>query len=367
LLNRIHDSIWAKAAEAGGVKAALFKQAFSAKQWWLKQNHLSHAVWDPLVFRPIAHHVGLDRCRLLLSASAPLSSHVLEFLRIVFSCQVVEGYGQTECGGACSVTRPEDQASLGHVGPPLACNEIKLVSLPDLGYSVTDTIHGEERDPASGEVKHPGVPCQGRGEIWVRGPNVFSAYYKDVDNTASTITPDGWMKSGDIGMWDARGRLCIIDRKKNMFKLSQGEYVAAEKVENECLTDWVQQIFVYGDSFHSMLVAIVVPNHDTLRHWAATHGKGSASPAELLKDPELKASILKDMQTQGRARGLQGFEVPRDIYLEPNPWTPDDLLTPTFKLKRADAKKQYQEQIDALYGGLESVAGRKGMRQGKAG
>lgn len=95
-------------------------------------------------------------------------------LRIAFSCRVVEGYGQTECGGACSVTDPADQASLGHVGGPLPSNELKLVSVPDLGYNVTDTIHGREVDKATGAVTKEGIACFGRGEICIRGPNVFA-------------------------------------------------------------------------------------------------------------------------------------------------------------------------------------------------
>jgi long-subunit acyl-CoA synthetase (AMP-forming) len=141
--------------EAGGVKASLFHQAFAAKQYWLKQNHVHHSMWDSLVFKKIGERVGLDRCRLMVSGSAPLAAHVMEFLRIVFCTKVVEGYGQTECGGASTVQDPNDQATIGHVGGPLACNEIKLVSVADLGYLVTDKFHGRETDKA-GNVTKPG-------------------------------------------------------------------------------------------------------------------------------------------------------------------------------------------------------------------
>jgi long-chain acyl-CoA synthetase len=111
-----------------------------------------------------------------------------------------------------------DHASLGHVGGPLASNEIKLVSVPDLGYKVSDTKHGEEIG-ADGKVIKVGIPCSGRGEVCVRGPNVFPGYYKDPVNTAEALDKDGWLHTGDIGLWDERGHLKIIDRKKNMFKV----------------------------------------------------------------------------------------------------------------------------------------------------
>ena len=309
--------------------------------------------------------MGLDRVRLMITGSAPLSAHVMEFLRIVFCCQVSEGYGQTECGGACTVTDPLDYASLGHVGAPLASNEIKLVSVPDLGYLVADVAHGEERD-AAGAVVKAGVPCEGRGEVCVRGPNVFPGYFKDAANTAEALDADGWLHTGDIGLWDLRGHLRIVDRKKNMFKLSQGEYVAAEKVENAILSSWVQQAFVHGDSLHSMLVAIVVVNPDTLKPWAAAAGKAGASAAELAADPALRELVLKDIAASGKTRGLQGFEIPKGIHIEPTAWTPDDVLTPTFKLKRKDAKARYQKEIDELYSKLEAIAGRRDLKQGAA-
>ena len=209
-----------------------------------------------------------------------------------------------------------------------------------------------------------GTPCEGRGEVCVRGPNVFPGYYKDPANTADALDADGWLHTGDIGMWDARGHLRIVDRKKNMFKLSQGEYVAAEKVENAILSSWVQQAFVYGDSLHSKLVVIVVPNADTLKPWAAAAGKAAASVAELCADEALRELILKDVATQGKAHGLQGFEIPKGLHLEPTPWSPEDVLTPTFKLKRKDAQKRYQKEIDAIYATLETVAG-KHVKQGE--
>lgn len=364
LFNRIYDKIMGGVAEAGGVKAAIFHQAFATKQYWLREGgHVTHSVWDGIAFKAVAVRVGLDRCRLMVSGSAPLAAHVMEFLRIVFCTVVVEGYGQTECGGAATVQNPGDMATLGHVGAPLACNEVKLVSVEDLGYLVTDTVHGREVDKA-GAVRAEGIPCDGRGEVCYRGPNIFPGYYKDAEKTAEALDADGWLHSGDIGIWTAAGYLKIVDRKKNMFKLSQGEYVAAEKVEVCTLGGFVQQIFVYGDSLHSMLVAIVVPNPDALRLWARENHHADTPLATLCTDKAVKTMILKDLQARGKAAGLQGFEIPKDLLLDPEPWSPERLMTPTFKLKRADAKRHYQEQIDAMYSVLDPVAGKAGLKQG---
>lgn len=111
-----------------------------------------------------------------------------------------------------------------------------------------------------------------------------------------------------------------------------------------------------------------VPNPDAVKVWARENGKvdGAGAPAKLEalgNDEGLKKAILAELQAQGKARGLQGFEIPKGIHLDPVAWTPDDLLTPSFKLKRADAKKKYAAEIEALYGKLETVAGKAGLKQ----
>jgi long-chain acyl-CoA synthetase len=145
--------------------------------------------------------------------------------------------------------------------------------------------------------------------------------------------------------------LKIIDRKKNIFKLSQGEYVAPEKIESVFSTcKFVMQSFVYGDSFRDHLVAIIVPNPDTLKDWSAKHLGGAAKGVdELCKSVELKKAILAELVSISRSANFNGFEIVKNIFIEPNMWTTNDLLTPTFKLKRADAATKYKSRIDHMY------------------
>jgi len=356
LWNKIYDKITAGAAAKGGIATFLFNTALESKKGWLRSsNSITHTFWDRLVFRKVAAQVGLDRVRVMITGSAPIASHVMEFLRVAFSAHVCEGYGQTECCGAASLTFFPDQASLGHVGGPLACCEVRLEDVPDMGYKATDAVHGEHQ-----------LPVQGRGEVCYRGYNIFPGYYKDEAKTKEALDSEGWLHSGDIGVWDARGNLRIVDRKKNIFKLSQGEYVAAEKIELiYAKAELVGQVFVYGDSLHSMLVAIVVPDPDTLKAWAKKNGHEGKALKDLAALPDVKKLLKEQMAAEAKSSKLQSFENAREIFVEPFQWTPEDLLTPSFKLKRADAKKKYQEELDKMYIGLgDLVGGKSGLKQG---
>jgi len=343
-LLQIHAGI----AAAGGLKKKVFDACVAAKTEGLKRGQLKHALYDRLVFNKIKRGLGLDHVRIMVSGSAPLSANVMMFFRCLLGVPIVEGYGQTEGTAGATMSHPDDMSTVGHVGGPVGCVEIVLVDVPEMGYLHTDRVHR-------------GQPCRGRGQIWVRGPNVFEGYYRDPEKTRETIDEkEGWLKSGDIGLWRLDGALQIIDRKKNIFKLSQGEYVAPEKIENILSRSaLISQCFVYGDSLKSCLVAIVVPDEDPVRLWAAAAsedpGLAKAPLDEICGSPALKRAILEDIGLLSRSHGLHGFETVRAIHVESRPFSAEnDMLTPTFKLKRQKVRDAYEKELDGLYAGLTS-------------
>lgn len=339
VLNKIYDKIIGGITAAGGVKKTLFDMALQAKTEGLQYGKMNHSVYDALIFNKIKKALGLDCVRFMVSGSAPLSENVMTFFRCLLGVPILEGYGQTEGSAAATLSHPDDQATVGHVGGPLPCVDIILVDVSEMGYLSTDTIHR-------------GKPCKGRGEIWIRGPNVFKGYYKDEEKTKEALDENGWLHSGDIGLWTMDGALQIIDRKKNIFKLSQGEYVAAEKIENVITQSiLVGQSFVYGDSLQSHLVAIIVPDEEPVKNWAKENAsvKGLDFQA-LCRSEALHAFLLSEVKRVCKKNKLHGFEIPKAIYLESEPFSDaNGLLTPTFKLKRKELRDTYQSEIDKMY------------------
>uniref|UniRef100_A0A8C4NNQ9 Long-chain-fatty-acid--CoA ligase n=1 Tax=Dicentrarchus labrax TaxID=13489 RepID=A0A8C4NNQ9_DICLA len=269
------------------------------------------------------------RVRVMVTGAAPISPSVLNFLRASLGCQIFEAYGQTECTAGCTFTTPGDATS-GHVGVPLPCNVVKLVDVEEMNYFASN----------------------GEGEVCIMGRNVFKGYLKDPEKTKEALDEDGWLHTGDIGKWLPSGVLKIIDRKKNIFKLAQGEYIAPEKIENVYVrSEPVAQVFVHGDSLQSCLVAIVVPDPEVLPGFAKNLGcQGSLE--ELCKNTVMKA-ILSDMTKLGKEAGLKSFEQVKDVYLHPEQFTIENgLLTPTLKAKRAELKTLFQPQIDKLYSSM---------------
>eukprot|EP00163_Fabomonas_tropica_P005098 TRINITY_DN14566_c0_g2_i3.p1 TRINITY_DN14566_c0_g2~~TRINITY_DN14566_c0_g2_i3.p1 ORF type:complete len:473 (-),score=120.60 TRINITY_DN14566_c0_g2_i3:147-1565(-) len=332
LFNRIYDKIMGGVKTAGGLKQKLFETAFAAKKRGLDQGYLWHPLWDRLVFAKVRAALG-GRVRVMVTGSAPILPEVMNFLRICFSCNVLEGYGQTETAAAATLSHEFDY-TLGHVGPPLPSVEIKLVDVPEMNY-------------LSSDKPFP------RGEVCFRGPVVFMGYHRKPDITKEAIDSDGWLHSGDIGAFLDNGCLKIIDRKKNIFKLSQGEYIAPEKIENVYATNrYVMQSFVHGDSLQPVLVAIVVPDPEVILPWAKENGLPE-DINELCKNDKVKKLIHDEIIETGKNAKLNRLELVKAITLEPEPFSVDGgTMTPTFKLKRPQLRDHYKSDIASMYKGL---------------
>uniref|UniRef100_A0A673ATC1 Arachidonate--CoA ligase n=1 Tax=Sphaeramia orbicularis TaxID=375764 RepID=A0A673ATC1_9TELE len=325
LLNRIYDKILGSVTSP--LRRALLHYAVRRKQAELSSGVVrNNSLWDKLVFNRIQANLG-GNLRFALTASAPISPTVLSFLRATLGCLIFEGYGQTECTAGCTFSMPGDW-SAGHVGAPLPCAMVKVVDIPDMNYYAKN----------------------GEGEICIQGPSVFRGYLKDPERTAEALDSDGWLHSGDVGQWLPNGTLRIIDRKKHIFKLSQGEYIAPEKIENvymRCVP--VLQVFVHGDSLQSYLIGIVVPDPEVFVDWAKERGF-VGSYEELCQNPDLKIAVLEDMKSVGKEAGLKSFEQVKDIYLHSETFSiANGLLTPTLKSRRADIRRVFQEQISNMY------------------
>lgn len=337
VLNRVYQAAML-AAGVPGLKATLFKKAIQVK---LDKFHSTgdptHIFWDKLVFRKIQAVLG-GQIQLLTCGSAPISPEVMDFLKIAFGCEVVEGYGMTENCATCTKGLRNDGTSSGTVGPPQPVNEVKLIDVPAMGYTSEDSPNP-------------------RGELCVRGENCFTSYYKDEKNTKEAVDEEGWVHTGDVAEIDHCGRVKIVDRVKNIMKLAQGEYVALEKIENIYSSiPVIAQIYVHGDSLQSYLLAVIIPDTTQLAA-VASRILGKTVAAEDLqelvhacRDDRIKRHILQTLTKEAKRRGLKGFEMVKRIHLSLDAFTVENgTLTPTMKIRRKDAYNKYKSELDRLY------------------
>ncbi len=329
VFNRLYDKIQQGVEGSGWFSRMLFNMGLSSKTDAQKQGS-DTPVWNSLIFSETAQKVG-GRVRLIVSGGAPLSAQVQEFLRACFCCPVLQVYGLTEVGAITFATLGDTDC--GHVGPPVPSSEVKLVDVPDLGYTSRD------------------LPLQ-RGEVCCRGPSVFAGYYLDKEATAEAVDRDGWFHTGDIGQWNLNGTLSVIDRKKNLLKLSQGEYVSPETIETALATNrFVSQIFVHGDSLHDNLVAVIVADPDVTRAHAKQQGLTDPDdfPA-LVKNPAVQGVIRAELDALAKEAKLKGYEVPKAYHYVSEPFTiQNGLITPTYKLKRQALVAAYKRNIEEMY------------------
>lgn len=324
--------------EAGSfIQKMVFNWAYN-RQLRAEQNPGEVArsgLWDSLVFKKVRAKI-LPDCRLVITGSAPMSGQTNDYLKVCLQCPVVQGYGLTETVGGMVCSVPGKSKS-GTCGGPLPGVEVKLADLPDMGYLNTDKPYP-------------------RGEVCVRGHIVFSGYYNNEKATQEVFDDQGFFRTGDVGQWAEDGSLQIIDRAKNLFKLSQGEYVSPEALEQEyAKAKLVGQIFVYGNSLHSTLLAVVVPDVPAATAWGATHGLQSLD--SIVAAPAFKKELLEQLAEMRVKSHFKKYETIKDVIIEATElndlgqgFTVDNnLMTPSFKLKRPQLKSKYGAALDALY------------------
>ncbi|MUM17155.1 carboxylic acid reductase [Mycobacterium sp. CBMA271] len=245
----------------------------------------------------------------VMVGSAPLSEELGEFIESCFELHLTDGYGSTEAG---MVFRD------GIVQRPPVI-EYKLVDVPELGYFSTDQPHP-------------------RGELLLKTDGMFLGYYKRPEVTAGVFDPDGFYMTGDIVAELAHDNIAVIDRRNNVLKLSQGEFVAIANLEAEYANSpVVHQIYVYGSSERSYLLAVVVPTPEAV---ATANGNETA----------LKVAIADSLQDIAKEIQLQSYEVPRDFIVEPQPFTQGNgLLTGIAKLARPNLKTHYGDRLEQMY------------------
>ncbi|TMS38193.1 hypothetical protein L596_004969 [Steinernema carpocapsae] len=331
VLNRMYDKTMSE-VNSSFLKKTIFDLALRWKKAELKQGIVRNdSLVDQAVFKKVRTALG-GRVRLIITGSAPVSENVLDFVRAASGALVVEGYGQTECVAPCTVTI-EGDAIPGHVGVPSPCCAIKFAPVEDI-------------------PEYDGIV---KGEICVRGANVFKGYYKNDELTKQVLDKDGWLHTGDVGFWTERGTLKIIDRIKHIFKLAQGEYLAPEKIENAYTqSKFLAQCFLYGDSLKPFVIAIVVPDFDVLvPHARKDMQLTDVDHETLCKNSKVKELIFKDMIEQGKKNKLNSYEQAKDIYLHWEPFSvANGLLTPTLKNKRPCLQKLFLSTLNGMYAKL---------------
>lgn len=326
--DKIKAGIITQVNNSGAATKIIFQIALALKKWATLRGR-STPLLDLIVFNKFKTLLG-GKMRWMVSGGAPLSAEAHLYLKSCFGIPLLQGYGLTETCGAGAVMRMPD-LSLGSVGAPVDCLEIKLVDVKDMGYEASNTPRPQ-------------------GEVWMRGPCISAGYFKHPEKTAEVFTKDGWFKTGDIGEWTEAGQLKIIDRKKNLIKGPSGEYIALEKLEcvfKNC--DWVVSLCAYADSYRPYNVAIVQPQQQKVLAWGASKGLKD-SFEDLCHKKELRKAICDELNAVGKAAGLKHFELLQNVVLVPEEWSSANrMLTAAMKLNRQNIYKTFKAEIDDMY------------------
>jgi long-chain acyl-CoA synthetase len=322
LYNRFGSVIRAQAFDAPGVKGSIGRHIINGKLASMKappgKATNKHAIYDRLWTPKLASAFGFQRCKKMVSGSAPIDPSLHQFLRAAFGNTFLQGYGLTE-SYACGLCQGEDDFSTGNCGGLGPYTEACLASVPDMEYLVTDSPNP-------------------RGELLLRGPTLFREYFRNEEETKKAMTEDGWFRTGDIAEIDSLGRFKIVDRRKNVLKLAQGEYISPERIENVYLanSNLFTQAYVHGDSHQAFLVSVFGIDPATFAPFASGVLKNTVSPTDMeavkeaANDERVKKAVVRELEKIGKKSKFNSYEKVRAVHLEIEPFTiENELLTPT--------------------------------------
>ncbi|MEQ1765134.1 MAG: AMP-binding protein, partial [Pyrinomonadaceae bacterium] len=323
LFEQVYHKIVKKGKAAGGYKTKLFNWALDVGQqyWTAKDTHASvspvlaakQALASKLVFSKWRDGVG-GSLRFFVSGGAPLSKK-LSYAFWAAGIPILQGYGMTEACVACA-NRPDDN-KVGSIGTPFEGIEMKIGS---------------------------------QDEILIKGPNVMQGYLNKPDETLKALDLEGYYHTGDVGYKDLDGHFFVTDRLKDLFKLSNGKYVAPLQVESLLKqSPLVSQAVVVG-SGRKQVGALIVPDWDSLKEAMQADGVSVEGTREELADnPHFIKRVQQD--AVGLTRELSDFERVKRVYLLPREFSIDKgEMTPTLKIKRSVIDEKYEDAIDEICG-----------------
>jgi long-chain acyl-CoA synthetase len=266
-----------------------------------------------LVFRALRERLGMSRVRAPISGAAPIAPAVLEWLWAI-GIPVREGYGQTENTAICTLN-PVGDIRLGTVG----------VASPGVEVRIADD-----------------------GEILTRSAGVFQGYLNDPSATESTVDPDGWLHTGDVGELDEDGFLRITDRKKDVIITAGGKNVSPSEIENLLkVSPFVREAVVIGDR-RKYLTALIGIELDTVGNWASRRGLAYTTYADLSAKPEVR-SLISEVVTAANAKLAQVEQVKKFTLIGKELDHEDGELTATQKVKRRAMADRFAPEIEAMY------------------
>jgi long-chain acyl-CoA synthetase len=317
IYEKVRGKVLENVASTGGLKARLFHWALAtgmkslADRLAFEDPGLRLRIADRLVFSKVRARLG-GRFEYAVSGGAPLGKEIAEFFWAA-GIPLLEGYGLTETSPVIAVNTP-DAVRLGTVGRPIPGVEVRIAD---------------------------------DGEILARGPNIMRGYFNQPEATAEAIDDDGWFHTGDIGGVDADGFLSITDRKKEIIVNAYGKNLAPAPIENALKSGrWIAQAVVVGDR-RPFLVALVVPNFESLGPWAKARGIGGG-PEQWVADERVQSLIQEEIDRVNadgeRYEQIRAFELlPRELTLE------EGEITPTLKVKRRVVHERYGDLLERLY------------------